>query len=60
MFREYKCGCIDSAMVGRVRFCSLHRPETATGDGASGTWVRKGDPKHYPAHGVWVPGWTGK
>lgn len=60
MFREFPCGCMVSMYVGRVRCCDAHRPSKATGDGADGTWVRKGTPKLYPAHGEAVAGWTGK
>lgn len=60
MFREYPCGCIVSIQQGRVRICEQHRPEQATGDGADQTWVRKGQPKLYPANGELVGEWSGK
>lgn len=61
MFREYKCGCITSEYVGRVRVCNTHRPEKADGiGGLSSTAPLRGRTKYYPAFGEQVAGWAGK
>ncbi len=61
MFEEYRCGCIVSAFQGRVRICSTHRPERATGDGAlAAAWTLRVVVRRYPANGESVPGWTGR
>lgn len=61
MFEEYRCGCIVSPFVGRVRICGSHRPEMATGDGAVSTAALKGVMKRYPANGLMPEeGWSGK
>lgn len=63
MFREYKCGCIVSEMVGRIRICHMHRPDFSSVDGQGGlahSAPLRGRTKLYPAFGQDVPGWTGK
>lgn len=60
MFAEFKCGCIVSGNVGRVRICAAHRPEESTGNGAMESMITKGTPKYYPSHGEDVAEWSGK
>lgn len=60
MFTEFKCGCIDSAHVGRVRICEPHRPEKADGSGNSFSYPTKaGVRRRYPAFGVMRGPWSG-
>lgn len=58
MFDEYACGCIVSLFQGRVRICGAHRPEKATGDGATGVMGRMpGVVRQYPANGEMPQKW---
>lgn len=62
MFNEFACGCIVSPEQGRVRICSVHRPQAATGDGAVETVARfPGIVRQYPGNGrMPVGGWRGR
>ena len=52
-FYEYKCGCIESPQVGKVRYCNPHVRR------AGGVAVNSGTNREYPSHGEAVPNWNG-
>lgn len=59
MFTEFKCGCIFSHIVGRVRTCQDHKPERADGFGGGMPVGKLKARRQYPAFGFGVNNWHG-